>query len=547
MNDRHSSLIHSLLSGVIGLLLGLFIGWWVWPVQWTDAPAASARPAASAPVQAEETPIEGGAESASNYAAFLDWVNQGLLILAAALLLVGGVVIGYQLLRQSKDSEPAARSTTRMNAKDSSRQAAVPRGRRAFSAIFAGRLVGRQTPILGWLLRARPLYGGADIDEPVFPAQSATRRAPADQPAHARQIESGAVRPQDRGAEPSRSSAHIDDMQTIESVPVSKPDWAYTPPEPLSADESEPDTPFVTGMAEAAQSEMRESLTTQEGERLESWQEEDRYGEGPVADEGSDGKNGESSPDIAPVVTEDFPFNRDENEEDAAPWEDSWQPPSTGTGTLGVQVDAEVESGGHVQDFQPSDAATWVDQPTQRIDEEIDPGPPVPIESKVDASQSSQIDQASTAQTSREPTGAFKANYAFDIQSYDESFTINSADGALLGACGMGINESLDRAAADSGQVRLLEIWLYDRSAVRSVSQSLVSPGFDLTGLNNRAQEGGSEISAPMELSPGLTYTLSSNHITLDCTIKSVTFLESEQTPRPFRSVSASLIVHSLT
>ena len=247
------------------------------------------------------------------------------------------------------------------------------------------------------------------------------------------------------------------------------------------------------------------------------------------------------------MVTEDFPFNRDENEEDAAPWEDSWQPPSTGTGTLGVQVDAEVESGGHVQDFQPSDAATWVDQPTQRIDEEIDPGPPVPIESKVDASQSSQIDQASTAQTSREPTGAFEANYAFGIQSYDESFTINSADGTLLGACGMGINESLDRAAADSGQVRLLEIWLYDRSAVRSVSQSVVSPGFDLTGLNNHAQEGGSEISAPMELSPGLTYTLSSNHITLDCTIKSVTFLESEQTPRPFRSVSASLVVHSLT
>ena len=111
----------------------------------------------------------------------------------------------------------------------------------------------------------------------------------------------------------------------------------------------------------------------------------------------------------------------------------------------------------------------------------------------------------------------------------------------------MGINESLDRAAADSGQVRLLEIWLYDRSAVRSVSQSLVSPGFDLTGMNDRAEEGGSETSAPRELSPGLTYTLTSNHITLECTIKSVTFLDSEQMPRPFRSVSASLVVHSLT
>ena len=547
MNDRHSSLIHILMSGVVGLMLGLFIGWWVWPVEWSEAPAPAGQPAASAPIQAGETPIEGGAESASNYTAFLDWVNQGLLILAAALLLVGGVVIGYQLLRQSKDSEPAARSTTRTNAKDSSSQAAVPRGRRAFSAIFAGRLVGRQTPILGWLHRARPSYGGADIDEPVFPAQSATRRALADRPAPARQMESGAVRPQDRDAEGYRYSAQVDDMQAIESVPVSKPDWAYSPPEPLSTDESEPDTPIIPGAAEAAQSEIQESLTTQEGERLESWQEDDRYGEGPVADEGSDGKNEESPPDIAPAVTEDFPYNRDKNEEDAAPWEDSWQPTSAATGTPGGQDDAAVESGGLDQDFQASDAATWQDQRVQRIDGEIEPGRPVAIESEDDTSQSSQIDQAPAAQTSREPTGAFEANYAFGIQSYDESFTINSADGALLGACGMGINESLDRAAADSGQVRLLEVWLYDRSAVRSVSQTLVSPGFDLTGLKDRAQEGGSETSAPLELSPGLTYTLSSNHITLECTIKSVTFLDSEQTPRPFRSVSASLVVHSLT
>ena len=78
-------------------------------------------------------------------------------------------------------------------------------------------------------------------------------------------------------------------------------------------------------------------------------------------------------------------------------------------------------------------AATWQDQPTQRVDGKFDTGPPVTIESAVDASQSSQIDQAPAAQTTRGPTGAFEANYAFGIQSYDESFTINSADGRFVG------------------------------------------------------------------------------------------------------------------
>ena len=132
----------------------------------------------------------------------------------------------------------------------------------------------------------------------------------------------------------------------------------------------------------------------------------------------------------------------------------------------------------------------------------------------------------------------------FGIQTYDESFTINAADGELLGACGMGINESVDRAAADSDQVRLLDIWLYDRSAVSSVSQPLVSPGFDASGLGDYAESSGSDSSPPLEVVPGLTCALQSDRIELECTIKSASFLDGEQTPIPFRSVSVSLAVY---
>ena len=110
MIDRHRTLIHILLSGLVGLTFGLSIGWWVWPVEWTEGPTG--QPVATAPIQAGESPVEGGAENAAEFTSFQDRLNQGLLFLAAALLLVGGVVIGYQLLRQSQKAEGLQRSTT---------------------------------------------------------------------------------------------------------------------------------------------------------------------------------------------------------------------------------------------------------------------------------------------------------------------------------------------------------------------------------------------------------------------------------------------------
>ncbi len=155
-----------------------------------------------------------------------------------------------------------------------------------------------------------------------------------------------------------------------------------------------------------------------------------------------------------------------------------------------------------------------------------------------------QPEAAPIGRTTRQLVGQFEANYAFGIQTYDESFTINGADGELLGACGVGINESVDRAAANTDQVRLLDIWLYDRSAVRSVSQPLVSPGFDESGLVSYTEGNGSESSLPLEVFPGLTCTLQSDGIILECTVKNASFLEGEQAPMPFRSVSVSLAVY---
>ena len=407
-----------LMAGLVGLTLGLFIGWWVWPVQWIETPAAApaTAPAASAPAQSVESPAEENRSSDSDYSALMDWVNQGLLYVAAALLLVGGVVIGYQLLRQSQDKDSKESPFPLPFSRRRSNQATAARDRRAHSPPLAGRPIRPRQPTLNWLRRETESENPANTQEPVFREQSVREQS-------------------------------FDGRQTGEHSPTSPaPDRETShqearPQEQPAEAEREPGEPLSHGPPEAA---IQESGDWQDGEPTV-----ERDGEEPTRQE--------------PETVE---ITRTQGE----------MPPAT--------------------------------------------------------------------HSSSRQLGRFEANYAFGIQTYDESFTINAADGELLGACGMGINESVDRAAANSDRVRLLDVWLYDRSAVQSVSQSLVSPGFDVSGLDDLAEDSDSDAPVPLDVRPGLTCTLRSDHLVLDCKIESATFLDGEQAPTPFRSVSASLTVY---
>ncbi len=405
-----------LMAGLVGLTLGLFIGWWVWPVQWIETPAAApaTAPAASAPAQSVESPAEENRSSDSDYSALMDWVNQGLLYVAAALLLVGGVVIGYQLLRQSQDKDSKESPFPLPFSRRRSNQATAARDRRAHSPPLAGRPIRPRQPTLNWLRREAESENPANTQEPVFREQSVREQS-------------------------------FDGRQTGEHSPASPaPDRETSHQEARPQEqpaETEPGEPLSHGPPEAA---IQKSDDWQDGEPTV-----ERDGEEPARQE----------PETVEIV---------------------------------------------------------------RTQEEMPPA---------------------THSSSRQ-LGRFEANYAFGIQTYDESFTINAADGELLGACGMGINESVDRAAANSDRVRLLDVWLYDRSAVQSVSQSLVAPGFDVSGLDDLAEDSDSGAPVPLDVRPGLTCTLRSDHLVLDCKIESATFLDGEQAPTPFRSVSASLTVY---
>ncbi|MDE0077904.1 MAG: hypothetical protein OXO50_10325 [Caldilineaceae bacterium] len=542
MIDRHRSLIHTAVAGLVGLTLGLFIGWWVWPVQWIETPGAS--PAASAPAQSVERPAVENEEPASNYSAFLDWVSQGLLYVAAALLLAGGVVIGYQLLRQSQGKDPTGQPFPLPFNRKRSNQATAERKLRAKAPPLAGKSARQRQPSLNWLRRESESESASTSEEPVFREQPVSVPRP-DEWSAGSPIAGGDASLQGvQGSETDPISSQQDDILSHEETRAHFPHSSIAPTEQQVDVEHGLDSPESLDAPETV---------VEAFQRDEDEQDADRFAEGfhgglarvePAADgEGNGGGGvlpaGALAADYGSEVLEDSHAG-----EDPEPREESWRATPAGPATFEAYDERDVEAGagmaGQAQaraTADPEGPVEWEEQSTEA---------PLIREQEAETvgtgfirSETGQVDSAS-----KQLVGQFEANYAFGIQSYDESFTINAEDGELLGACGMGINESVDRDAANSDQVRLLDVWLYDRSAVRSVSQPLISPGFNVLGLDDYAEGSGSDSSSPLEVVPGLTCTLQSDSIVVECSIKSATFLEGEREPMPFRSVNVSLAVY---
>jgi hypothetical protein len=71
------------------------------------------------------------------------------------------------------------------------------------------------------------------------------------------------------------------------------------------------------------------------------------------------------------------------------------------------------------------------------------------------------------------PLSRFVATYRFGEETYDESFSIESPEGDFLGECGMAISETLPDGTPN--RATALEVWLFDKSDIRTVTQVLMS------------------------------------------------------------------------
>ncbi|MGE5138844.1 MAG: hypothetical protein ACM3JD_05220 [Rudaea sp.] len=86
--------------------------------------------------------------------------------------------------------------------------------------------------------------------------------------------------------------------------------------------------------------------------------------------------------------------------------------------------------------------------------------------------------------------GTFAATYKFGDDNYDTAFTLETAKGEFLGETGMGISETVGEGKPD--KVTGFDLWLFDKTDVRTVTQILMSEhAFNDQGLRARlAQKG---------------------------------------------------------
>jgi hypothetical protein len=136
--------------------------------------------------------------------------------------------------------------------------------------------------------------------------------------------------------------------------------------------------------------------------------------------------------------------------------------------------------------------------------------------------------------------GSFAPAYQRGTPEYTDSFNLTMSDGAgYAGHCGMGISESLD---GDDSNVTALEVWLFDKSDIRTQTYVLASEhAHDDPDLHDRLKLRGNLILAK----PGQAFTIESKSLVLEGKVVAVTYADDvEPANGAFQEVKVNLEVH---
>jgi len=71
------------------------------------------------------------------------------------------------------------------------------------------------------------------------------------------------------------------------------------------------------------------------------------------------------------------------------------------------------------------------------------------------------------------PAAHFMTTYLSGDDLYDDSFSIDSANGEFLGECGVGISDTV--GVGDPKKVSAFEVWLFDKNDIQTVTKVLMS------------------------------------------------------------------------
>lgn len=71
------------------------------------------------------------------------------------------------------------------------------------------------------------------------------------------------------------------------------------------------------------------------------------------------------------------------------------------------------------------------------------------------------------------PIARFRTQYTRGYDTYDDTFSIENANGEFLGECGVGISEALGATTPKS--VTAFEVWLFDKNDIRTITKVIMS------------------------------------------------------------------------
>ncbi len=91
------------------------------------------------------------------------------------------------------------------------------------------------------------------------------------------------------------------------------------------------------------------------------------------------------------------------------------------------------------------------------------------------------------------PIAQFMTTYVVGDDLYDDSFSVDSPTGEFLGECGVGITETI--GVGEPKKVTALEIWLFDKNDIQTVTKVLLSEySFNDPTVNQRVVSKGEPV-----------------------------------------------------
>ena len=127
------------------------------------------------------------------------------------------------------------------------------------------------------------------------------------------------------------------------------------------------------------------------------------------------------------------------------------------------------------------------------------------------------------------PLGHFFTTYQLGEDTYDESFSIETPMNEFLGECGVGISETI--GVGDPDKVIAFEVWLFDKSDIRTVTKVVMSEyAFNDEALRAKLASKGEAVLAE----PGAPFTLETSGLQVRVDVTELTYGEGELPPKSF-------------